>query len=65
MRVAHLLLIVNTTTCWETDLHLTNLVLHIKFHDFNTRIDIFGLSHLGSCYLLNSFTDSMGPFNKI
>ena len=53
-----LLLIVNTSTCWKTELHLTNFgvlyhLLHIEFHGVNSRIDVLGLSDLVSCHKLN------------
>ena len=39
--------------------------LHIEIHGFNSRIDVLGLTHLGFWYLLNSLTDSMGPFLNV
>ena len=37
-------------------------LLHIEFHDLNSRIDVLGLSHLCSWYEFQLFTDGMGPF---
>ena len=54
MRSIQLLLIVNTSTCWKTELHLSNLAscttcLHIDFYVFSM--------------VLTQFLQSMGPFN--
>ena len=37
-------------------------LLHIEFHDLNSRIDVLGLSHLGSWYEFQLFTDGIGIF---
>ena len=39
-------------------------LLNIEFHGFNSRVDVLGLSHIGSCHKLNYFTDGMGPFKN-
>ena len=68
MRETHLLLIVNTSTCWKAELHLLNLVsctvCYMECHDLNSRIDVLGLSHLFSWYEFHLFTDGMGPFKS-
>ena len=67
MRGAHLLLIVNTSTCWKMELHLSNLVvlcclLHrrpTEIHGFNNNIDM--VNTLRFLVLSQFFADSMGP----
>ena len=39
-------------------------LFHIEVHGFNRRIVALEVSHFGSWYYLNFFTEGMGPFNS-